>query len=337
MSKKYVCEPCNYDTVKLSNLNKHLKTKKHLDTVTNDSLNVTKVSVNLTKKLVSKSKKKSTFKCEYCDTVFGYKHHLKYHTTACKIRTNQERENLIKSIQEEKDGIIKRLEEENKEAYKKIEEVTKLKEKAEENYINELKEFRTGIQTGAITVNNNNTTNNVNIEKLNVFYVIKNYKSAHNYEDLMDPPLTEAEITHIQDYGPSAGCERLILNRCVDNIAKEMRPIHCVDASREKFMIKTKGEWELDVDKDDILQPAFKQVRTQFDISDNNKDIMDKVKNLQLLQKMDTVGGRKTIKNLIKKTLLKNKGKVKSKAVKDKAKDTVKGKAKVKVNAKANT
>lgn len=325
MSKKQICDVCNYETYKLSNYNKHITTKKHkliLEQTATD-----KVPVDSNTLLDNDTSKKKLFQCEFCAKILSYKQHLICHYAVC---TEKEKDNVIKRMQKENQVIIDRLQEEKEqllkekeleikekedalkkteEAFKKIEEVTKLKEKAEKNYIDELKEFRAGVKSGSITVNNTNNTNNnnVNIGKLNVYYVVKNFNDAYNYEDLMAPALTKAEIRHARNYGPSAGCEKLIMNRCVNGISKDKRPIHCVDASREKFMVKTKGEWELDVDKDDILKPAFAHMRTQYDISEDNKDIMDKVKNLQLLQEMDTIGGKKTIKHLVKKTLLKNK------------------------------
>lgn len=300
MSSEHCCKLCNYISNKASNYNKHIKTKKHLAT-----FSATKVafcqngrqSSEMTKVAGSFETYKRTISCDHCQKITSTKNWAR-HNKRCKERH---------IIDKERDtqALIERLKLEKAAAEKKAEDAIKSKEEIDKDYRDFVKVVIN--RTSGTTINNSNNNSIVNNSQLNVFYVVKNYQDAHNYEDLMAPKLTKAELKHVREYGPSAGCERLIINRCLEGIAKDKRPIHCVDASREKFMLKTKGEWEFDVDKDRILKPAFDHMRSQFDISDKNTDIEDRVRKQKMLLDMDNIGGKKTIKYLVKKTLLKNK------------------------------
>ena len=136
---------------------------------------------------------------------------------------------------------------------------------------------------------------------------MNNYTDVKDYKDYMTKRLSKSEKAHIRQYGPSAGCEHLIRIRCVKGLPKEQRPIHCVDASRDKFVYRKDGEWETDEGCIEIMKPAMAQVRTLYDISDTNTDIDDRVDSQRLLLDMDMNATKRTIKNLKKETLLKNK------------------------------
>ena len=85
-----------------------------------------------------------------------------------------------------------------------------------------------------------------------------------------------------------------------------MRPIHCLDISRDKFVYKTDGDWSIDLSGEQIMKPAMAHMRTLYDISENNTDMVDRLKNQRLLLDMDMNATKKTMNNLKKLTLLKN-------------------------------
>lgn len=85
MAPNHTCNDCKFETSKLYNYNKHLKTQKHILT-----------SVGKPKK----PKKPSKIICEYCDKQISYKRHLKRHYMICK------KKNII---EEPKDYQIKIL------------------------------------------------------------------------------------------------------------------------------------------------------------------------------------------------------------------------------------
>ena len=63
---------------------------------------------------------------------------------------------------------------------------------------------------------------------------------AKNYSDLMKHPLTNDEIEYINEYGLTSGCYKMIKDRCITNIKLEERPMHCVDPSRNKYILYEK-------------------------------------------------------------------------------------------------
>ncbi len=148
------------------------------------------------------------------------------------------------------------------------------------------------------------------INNINMFYVLTNFKNPYNFEDLMRPPLTKKERKYIIDYGAIAGCYKLLEQRCLENIDIEMRPFHCVDGSRTKYLLHTKDDWCIDIKGDKILNGAYPKIKDVYDVNildtDSTLDREEKVKNLKQLIFMESTGKSQIMKALTKKALLKN-------------------------------
>ena len=91
----YNCEPCNYDTNRLSNYNKHLETKKHKDTIIH--LTVLHNGDNGAENQAQSSSLEAdnTFNtciCEYCNGSFSKKWNLDRHYDRCKEKPRIEAE-----------------------------------------------------------------------------------------------------------------------------------------------------------------------------------------------------------------------------------------------------
>ena len=75
MNEKYYCKCCNYNAKQKCNYEKHLKTKKHLESTQSQQ----KVNIESTK---SQPNVLNPFNCKYCDTNFTTKQsmyrHIKY-------------------------------------------------------------------------------------------------------------------------------------------------------------------------------------------------------------------------------------------------------------------
>jgi hypothetical protein len=82
--------------------------------------------------------------------------------------------------------------------------------------------------------------------RLNSAFVLGEFTRAYNYEDLLEPALTEEEQQIVKDNSTISACYKLLKNRCIDGIEIDKRPIHLVDVSRKKYLIRTKGNWERD-------------------------------------------------------------------------------------------
>jgi hypothetical protein len=324
MSKTYVCNPCKYTSINLSNYNKHLKTDKHLVKVPANIKIISKIEKVVSKyesRLSKKeSKKEVLVKCEYCNKYISHKRNINRHYDNCKDKKTieieqlkncviekieKEQKEMLKQIETDKDDIIKKLKDdkqqlakENFELARDKDEIVKEKDEIEKDFMDHLKQLANSKTT---------TTNQINISgdvNMNICYVIKNYTNAKNYEDLMAPALTRKELNYIKDRGPAIGREKIIMDRCVTNIKKEERPIQCVDYSRDKFALRTKGKWVPDWKGKLLLDVPSKMMRKIFNVQDTEVDITEIGNRVKLLMDMEHADKR-TIRYLGKQTLLK--------------------------------
>jgi hypothetical protein len=97
-----------------------------------------------------------------------------------------------------------------------------------------------------------------------MYYINNNFKDAFNYEDLMDPILTEIETDNLQKSPMATGCYEFLRGRCIDNIALEKRPFHCVDEARLKFILRTNNKWLVDRKGEEILKQMSNKIKEVF-------------------------------------------------------------------------
>jgi hypothetical protein len=148
-----------------------------------------------------------------------------------------------------------------------------------------------------------------------MYYVINNYKDAHNIEDLLNSPLTDEEKQYIFENGSILGCYKLLQSRCIDNIDVDKRPFHCLDVSRCKYLLRSKNDWGVDQCGEQILILGCNKIKDAYDIKDIS-DLEQYGKNMEQLIKLETEGKPKILKELNKKALLKNNIKSKIKSIK---------------------
>ena len=152
-------------------------------------------------------------------------------------------------------------------------------------------------------INNNNITNNDN-RQLNMYYVINNYKEACNYSDLMDKPLTKEELDYLFENGPTLGCLNLIKSRCLNDLGKDKRPFHCVDSSRDKYLLREKDDWEIDLKGEKIMNKAINTTRDNYKY--DLEELGDAMIKMGELLKLEQNGKKEILKDVKKKSLLKN-------------------------------
>lgn len=261
MTNKYQCIPCNFATDRQYSYNRHCNTTKHNAKVNGGAPNTTPNNgVIKPKSGVSDG----ATQCEYCGKIISFKSHKTRHYKTCKER----QKSLVAT---EKDRIIEKLMKENEELKNKEQEYMEFKKKYEEkdtdfqqlekDYNDILKEaFNAMKETKTVTNITNNTTN----QTINMYYIMNNYNDAYNYEDLMSHPLTAEEISTIENMDPAPACVNLITSRCIDNIDIEKRPIHCLDTARHKYLLRTNGNWEIDMNGRRILDGSTNLIRNHF-------------------------------------------------------------------------
>jgi len=153
---------------------------------------------------------------------------------------------------------------------------------------------------------NNGTTNN--IKQVNMFFIVKEYKNADNFADRMDPPLTKSEEQYVLENGGVYGGYYILVKRCIEGVPMEDRPFHCVDESRNKYMLRIKDSWEIDNRGEKLLEGIYprmlklccpKQIKSPDELDEWKK-------HNDYMVELSTGGENKILKMLNKVSLLKN-------------------------------
>ena len=145
------------------------------------------------------------------------------------------------------------------------------------------------------------------IGSVNMYFVVDEYDEAFNYEDRMKRPITKKEKAGIIKYGGVQGCFDILFNRCIKGISVDKRPFHCVDASRSKYMLRTKNKWQVDRNAKMILEGIYPRV-VQICVPKQMKDISElpryQAENKRMIELAN--GKNKILKKLNEVSLLKN-------------------------------
>ena len=216
VANKFVCEKCDYSSNKLSNYQKHLKTKKHNTDIMATNTDTGKMSL-------------------FCVCGKKYKHRqsLFNHKLQCSfintyiIDVNEDNVSNNVSNHELTDMFIK-LMEKNEELMEKITEVAK-----EPKIIN-------------------NTTNNTQFNVMN--YLNNECKDAMNFTDFIDTfEFTIDDLKMLGNKGYQETMERTFIKQLKD-MDKTMRPIHCSDRKRKSFYVKENGVWRKDDENKSVVR-----------------------------------------------------------------------------------
>ena len=143
-----------------------------------------------------------------------------------------------------------------------------------------------------------------------MFFIMNNYKDAHNYEALIEPELSNTEIKQIEDNTVQAGIYNFIEDRCIKNIDVEKRPFHCVDDSRNKYLLYTGDRWKIDKNAADIIDTARDKVKMVYDTEivrgQKMSEIDERLDKIGELFDFEKKGRKKIVHELNKQTLVKN-------------------------------
>uniref|UniRef100_A0A6C0IN97 C2H2-type domain-containing protein n=1 Tax=viral metagenome TaxID=1070528 RepID=A0A6C0IN97_9ZZZZ len=228
MRKEYLCELCNFKTNLKENFRIHTTTKKH-------------------KKIIYESGKYTCELCYYSTSLYQnfqkhletQKHKSKMDKEEHKIEFDSKKE-TIKMLVDEikgKDEEIKGKDEEIKELiFKLYEDQKDINEelKRMNNYTNSIQGSHNII---------NNLTNNNNTFNLQVF-LNETCKNAMNIEDFVESIVIDVkDLKYLGNKGYVEGISSIIIEK-LNEIAIEMRPMHCTDIKRENIYVRTYNNWE---------------------------------------------------------------------------------------------
>lgn len=303
MPSKYNCKICKYKTDKLFCYKQHLNTKKHMTNTDLDVKKTTKKKPKIGSDSVDDgiTNVNDNIMCEFCSKTISHRNHIKRHHSICKAKFQFEERNKI--IMEKN----RELEEKNRELELKAREIATKDDviqilKEEHNKLHSVVKSMSEIKATSVNIMNDNRCKNY-------YYVQNNFKNAHNYEDLIDPPLTMEEIQYITEVNPTIGCANLLNKRCIDGLDIDKRPFHSLDLSRNKFVVKIDDEWIIDQGGNIIFSRVCPQIEKAYPINTSNKS--QSIKNLQGLTYMKNEGKKQITKNLHNTTNIKNPASIK--------------------------
>ncbi len=223
----YVCELCDYSTIKMSDFNKHLLTTKHKNRT---MLTSTDVNNKLCDKKVS---------CK-CGVTFNNRTSLWRHRKICNFKYEEE------NVQSDKDLIAMLV-------------------KQNEELINQHKEFIDILKTNNGNQNCNNINNIMNNNKtfnLNLF-LNETCKNAINISDFVNNIKVELDdLEHTGRNGYVEGITNIVVKN-LNNLEDHMRPLHCSDFKREVLYIKDNNEWTKETNDKPILTKAIKIIANE--------------------------------------------------------------------------
>jgi hypothetical protein len=283
--QKYICINCDYLTTDLKDYKKHLHTKKHKSTFSNNIS--TEKSVKYPQKYICINCDYSTcdikdynkhlntnkhigsttkiYMCEYCNKEYKDRSGLWRHKQKCIKNQNVLNDASFDIVNNDKMiNVVLELVKQNSEFKDLLVEQNK--------YIIEQNKQNTNLQNQFIeiakekTMNNchnniHNTTNNTNNNHFNLqLFLNETCKNAMNITDFVEQiniSLTDLENTGRLGY--AEGISRIFV-KGLKELEVNQRPIHCSDGKRETLYIKDGNVWQKDDNNKTRLTNAIKKV-----------------------------------------------------------------------------
>jgi hypothetical protein len=233
--KRFECKKCQLTTNNKKDYNKHLLTSKH-----NFQQNSTENPQIVTENPHTVEKK---YNC-ICGNQYKERSGLWKHKKKCDIITNIEKE-----YQNEDLGIISENMLQKQIDTNLIIEILKQNQELQKTILELSKE-----RTVMTNCNNNNKTFNLQV------FLNEQCKDALNISEFVEQikiQLTDLETTGRLGY--VEGVTRII-NKNLNELETNKRPIHCSDIKRETIYIKDENEWIKENNDKSILKNAVKEI-----------------------------------------------------------------------------
>jgi hypothetical protein len=270
-AKKYYCELCDFGCFKKSEWDRHISTKKHIDS--DDEMH--------------NNSKKSKHICE-CGKEYAHRQGLYTHKKICKSLKNSKNKNIVEEDNEPENIVVQQDSSNNDIIQLLIKENTDFKTMLMDMMKNttDLVKNNTDLQRQMLELckNNNNTTinatNNINASNtdnsktfnLNVFLNEK-CKDAMNLDDFANSiELKLSDLIRIGEEGYIPGMSKVFIERLVDTEVCK-RPIHCSDEKREAVQVKMANKWEREtIDSANLMNAVRIVEQKQFDMLTTFRD-----------------------------------------------------------------
>ena len=215
-AKKFMCDKCNFICSKTSDWNRHIVTRKHLNT-----------DIILTNTDYIAPKNAKHFQCN-CGNVYKHRQSLFTHKKKCthndsnftSISSNQTIEDI------DKESLIKMLLK-NQDVMEKMMEVLP--------------------HMGSNTISNMTNSHNITNNQFNIQMFLNDHcKNAMNLTDFIHSlPITSETYDDTIENGLTKTITNMMVNG-LNELDILDRPIHCTDATRKTLYVKDADKWEKD-------------------------------------------------------------------------------------------
>jgi hypothetical protein len=233
ISKKFICEKCDYKCSKQSEFNKHISTNKHkiLQTPTTD----------VTQKV---------YVCG-CGKIYKHSSSLYAHKRKCDYKKPIEEPSVETTPpQQQQSSQVDMM---------VVLELLKQNQEFKDLLIEQNKQMLLLAQNAGNHNNTNINSNNNNKFNLNVF-LNETCKDAITFSDFINSiEVTMDEFIQTGNLGFVNGISKVMMNR-IKGMDLHTRPLHCTDLKRETVYIKNEEKWDKEDGDNSHLRKAVKCV-----------------------------------------------------------------------------
>jgi hypothetical protein len=225
----FYCNSCDFRCSKKGDWNRHIVRPKHIKVTQGDAQVTEKTSV---------------YTCDLCNKKYLSRNGLWKHKQKCitKDEEKDDKEIMFDGINiKDKDALVLHLLKQNSDLQNKIIDMAS----------------NTSVTNNSHNTNSNNKTFNLQ------FFLNETCKNAMNITDFVSSikmELEDLEYTGRTNY--VEGISSIVIKN-LNNVEKQLRPLHCSDYKREVLYIKNNDEWTKETNNKPILTNAIKQIANE--------------------------------------------------------------------------
>ena len=245
ITKKFICEKCDYTCNRQSEYNRHLLTAKHkMERM--EKMEQQK-SPKITKAFICSCGKKY----KVSSGLWKHKKKCSHVNNSVTIQEEQEDKQSIMDIITQNKEIMDALILQNEQLMKQNTELT-----------NTIKEI-----VPKIGNNNNNTNNNFNLQ----VFLNEDCKDAINFSEFIDNiQVSFKDLENQAEIGYINGISKLFIEN-LQELGTYKRPIHCTDKKRKTLYIKENNEWDKEGSQNTLKQGIQEVSRKGFECLSKEK------------------------------------------------------------------
>ena len=290
----YNCKHCNYQTDNKPNYTRHLKTKRHLLKI---EISTNNIPVNTNNQIISTN---NQYTCRYCNYQYSNLSSLNRHLKKCVQKIISDKNKLLfekDKLLEDKTKQFKIMKETSDKQFELIKETTdKLMSKFKQSYEDEIKQLKLentalnnklhSVKDAQLTVLQNNLkpANNNNTQ-----IIIHNYPNAPNLSFPDNIKVDESLKEYVQ-LGGIKGLGKFISDYWCKDISPPNRSIWMVDSARNKFLIRCKDAWVIDIDGTQFQEINLEKIQKIFNeyLQKYKFDRYDYIKTMEFILDIQT-------------------------------------------------